>query len=351
VIKTDLKILIPITLCILAPIRSAQAAPTQNSAVDYVKLGQKQFSQANFKEAASSFRLAIYQGAKTASVWLYLGESYDRSGEKSAARQTYQTIQKYFPNTPESARATEQLSKLPADAQSQLASATPADTAKAAQDKPVEKRKSLKNRIFVIPPQFGHTPVDPNTISTIRSLVKALPKPVYKILDQGGTNIYITPNLIDKFPKTVGVINENLGCYFSKERGRTYGREVYMCERTGAGDGSGTQLNPIMSEEDMKGFFYTFLSHALNDCLEVPSNDRQFVAMYKQDYANLDTSDPNLHAFIAPTEGMHDTFAALCASIMGSTNPTNEFCSQKFPRCRAWIVDRLKLLSDQIPDQ
>lgn len=334
----------------LGSIRCLHATPAANNAIDYVKLGQKQYSQANFKEAAASFRLAIYQGAKTASVWLYLGESYDRSGEKNAARQTYQTIQKYFPNSPECARATERLSKLPAEVQPQLPAVTSAAATKT-EEKVVEKRKSLKNRIYVIPPQFGHAPVDPNTISTIRNLVKALPRPVYKILDQGGTNIYITPNLIDKFPKTVGVINENLGCYFSKERGRTYGREVYMCERTGAGDGSGTQLNPIMSEEDMKGFFYTFLSHALNDCLEVPSNDRQFVAMYKQDYANLDTSDPSLHAFIAPTEGMHDTFAALCASIMGSTNPTNEMCSQKFPRCRAWIVDRLKILSDQIPDQ
>ncbi len=324
-------------------------AQAQQTAADYAKLGQKQYSQGNFKEAAASFRLAIYQGQKTASTWLYLAQSYDGAGEAGAARQTYQTIQKYFPNTPECTRATERLAKLqPASPapQATVATATGATPTGTSQN---DAPKKLKERIFIIPPQFGHPAVDPNTVRLVRTLLAGLPKPVYKILDQGGTNIFLTPNLIDKFPKIVGTINEHLGIYFSLEHGRTYGRDVYLCERTGAGNGSGTELGPIVSDENLKGFFYTFLAHALNDCLEVPSNDPQFVALYKQDYANLDTSDPHLHAFIAPVEGIHDTFGALCASIMGSTNGTNEYCSRQFPRCRAWIAQRIKILSDSKP--
>lgn len=321
----------------------------QQSAETYVKLGQKQYSQGNFKEAAASFRLAIYQGQKSASTWLYLAQSYDGAGDAGAARQTYQTIQKYFPNTPECTRATERLAKLqPASPAPQVtvATATGATPTGTSQN---DAPKRLKERIFIIPPQFGHPAVAPNTVQLVRTSLAGMPKPVYKILDQGGTNIFITPNLIDKFPKAVGCINEHLGKYFAQEHGRTYSRDVYLCERVAAGNGSGTELGPIVSDENLKVFFYTFVAHALNDCLEVPSNDPQFLAMYKQDYANLDTSDPNLHAFIAPVEGVHDTFAALCASIMGSTDGVNEYCSKQFPRCRAWIAQRIKILSDSKP--
>lgn len=323
----------------------APVAHAQQGAAEYEKIGQKQFSQAHFKDAAASFRLAIYQGAKSASTWLYLAESYDRAGEIAPARQTYETVQKHFPNTPQSARATERLAKLPADRTSTAVATAARATSTAVA--PTKNHQELKERIYIIPPQFGHAPISQSTVRLIRNLIASLPKSVYQILDQGGTNVYITPNLIDKWPKTVGTINEHLGVHFSQEHGRTYGREVYICERVGAGTGAGTELGPILSDENIKGFFYAMLSHALNDCLELPSKDPQFVALYKLDLANLDTSDPNLRAYVAPVEGVADTFAALASSIMGSKSPAMEDCSQKFPRCRAWIVQRIKLLSEK----
>jgi hypothetical protein len=320
----------------------AQSAQAQFSASDYEKLGQKQYSQANFKGAAASFRLALYQGAKSASTWLYLGECYDRTAEVGAARQTYQTIQKYFPGTPECIKATERLTKLPKSGAATAAASTAAPAVSAS---PAADRKTLKDRIYIVPPQFGHSAVDSATIRLVRNLTATLPASVYKILDQGGTNIYLTPNLIDKWPTVVGTINEHLGVYFCEEHGRTYGREVYLCERVGRG--AGTELGPVLSDEVIKEFLYTMLSHALNDCLEMPSKDPQFVAMYKQDYANLDTTDPRLHAFIAPVEGVADTFGALSANIMGSSASVSEYCSRSFPRCRAWIVQRIKILSER----
>lgn len=316
------------------------AAQAQQGALEYETIGNKQFSQAHFKDAAASYRLAIYQGAKSAATWLRLGESYEQYGELNAARQTFQTIQKHFPGSPESSRATEHLAKLSAAAAAKT-------TAAAATTPKVAERKTLTERIYLVPPQFGHPPVSNPTIATVRRLIATLPSPVYKILDKGGTNVYLTPNLIDKWPKTVGTKNDHLGIYFAQEHGRTYGREVYLCEREAAGTGAGTELGPILSDEDIKGFLYSMLSHALNDCLELPANDPQFVAMYKMDMAGLDTSDPNLHAYIAPVEGIHDTFAALASSIMGSKSFATEYCSQKYPRCRAWIAQRIKLLSER----
>lgn len=333
-----------LAVCLFAP-----AAEAQSSAADYEKLGQKQFSQARYNEAAASFRLAIYKGAKSASTWLYLGESYDRAGEVGAARQTYQTVQKYFPGSPQCARATERLTKLPQAGRASAAPATVPPAKSSASSKASDKnKKTLTERVFIVPPKFGHPAVDPHTIGLVNTLLKGLPESVYKILDQGNTNVYLTPNLIDRWPDGVGNLNENLGILFSQERGRTYGRDVYLCERVTTRAG-GTDLGSVMSDEELKDFLYTLLSHALNDCLELPSKDPQFIALYKQDYDKLDTSDPGLHAFIAPVEGVADTFSALSANIMGSRAWASELASRSFPRCRAWVAQHIKILSEGKP--
>lgn len=334
--------------CLCAP-----GAKAQSTTVDYEKLGRKQYSQAKYKEAAASFRTAIFKGANSAAIWLSLAESYERTNEKSAATLTYQAILKNFPGTPESAKATERTAKPKPSAQAKvvlspkLAAAPKLATApKVAASPAAPPRKSLMERIYIIPPRFGHEPVSPATIRLVRSLLAGLPKTMYKILDRGKVNIYLTPNLIDKFPETVGVKNDHLGIYFIQEHGRTYDYDMYLCERTGYG--KGTDLGPISSDETIKEFFYTLLSHLLNGCLEMPSKDPQFLALYKLDYANLNPLDfMSIHAYVAPVEGVNDTFAALGANIMGSNGEPSELCSRCFPRCRAWIVNRIKVLSER----
>ncbi len=331
----------------------APGAKAQSTTVDYEKLGRKQYSQAKYKEAAASFRTAIFKGANSAAIWLSLAESYERTNEKSAATLTYQAILKNFPGTPESAKATERIAKAKPSAPAKVAlspkvAAAPklATAPKVAASPVVPPRKSLMERIYIIPPRFGHEPVSPATIRLVRSLLAGLPKTMYKILDRGKVNIYLTPNLIDKFPETVGVKNDHLGIYFIQEHGRTYDYDMYLCERTGYG--KGTDLGPISSDETIKEFFYTLLSHLLNGCLEMPSKDPQFLALYKLDYANLNPLDyMNIHAYVAPVEGVNDTFAALGANIMGSHEEPSELCSRCFPRCRAWIVNRIKVLSER----
>lgn len=331
----------------------APGAKAQSTTVDYEKLGRKQYSQAKYKEAAASFRTAIFKGANSAAIWLSLAESYERTNEKSAAVLTYQAILKNFPGTPESAKATERTAKPKPSAPAKVAlspklAAAPklATAPKVAASPAAPPRKSLMERIYIIPPRFGHEPVSPATIRLVRSLLAGLPKTMYKILDRGKVNIYLTPNLIDKFPETVGVKNDHLGIYFIQEHGRTYDYDMYLCERTGYG--KGTDLGPISSDETIKEFFYTLLSHLLNGCLEMPSKDPQFLALYKLDYANLNPLDfMSIHAYVAPVEGVNDTFAALGANIMGSNGEPSELCSRCFPRCRAWIVNRIKVLSER----
>lgn len=332
----------------------APRAKAQSTTVDYESLGRKQYSQAKYKEAAASFRTAIFKGANSAAIWLSLAECYEHTNEKSSAILTYQAILKNFPGTPESAKATERTAKpkptTPVKvAISQKIAATPkvAAAQKAAAAAPVAPpHKDLMERIYIIPPRFGHEPVSEHTIRLVRSLLAGLPKTMYKILDRGNVTIYLTPNLIDKFPETVGVKNDHLGVYFIQEHGRTYDYDMYLCERTGYG--KGTDLGPISSDETIKEFFYTLLSHLLNGCLEMPSKDPQFLALYKLDYANLNPLDfMSIHAYVAPVEGVNDTFAALGANIMGSKGEPSEQCSRCFPRCRAWIVNRIKVLSER----
>jgi hypothetical protein len=337
-----------VSAALAEPVAKAEAG----GAVEYEKTAQKQFAQAKYKDAAASLRLAIYKGSKSPAAWLLLGQCYEKSGELGAARQTYQTVQKYFPSSAECAKAALLLGNLPPPipvsvprvAPEQKISPAPAMTAVTV-TKPGVK-KELKDRIYLVPPRWNHQAVSPHTVSLVRSLVAGLPAPVYKILDQGNANIYLTPNLIDRFPEGVGTRNENLGRYFADQLGRTYGRDVYLCERWGGKD---TDLGPVSNVDTLKEFFYTFMAHSLNDCLEMPSKDPQFLQMYNSDAATGDLSqDPKLRTFFSPVEGVNDTFAALAASIMGSNTSSSEMVSRSFPRCRAWIAQRIKILSNHL---
>ncbi|MBU6454284.1 MAG: hypothetical protein KGS72_21075 [Cyanobacteria bacterium REEB67] len=211
----------------------------------------------------------------------------------------------------------------------------------------IGKGDSLRDRIYIVPPLFGHPPVDPSTVELIKSIVRHLPRNVYNILDKRGAKIYITPNMIDHWPDAVTFQNHAIGRYFSEETGRTYGRDVYICERTSSAPGS-TNLGPIMSDPTLKSVAYPLLSHALNDCLGLPSKDLRFVNIYKEEASHLNRSmDESLKVYLDDHEGLIDTFAALCGSIMGNqTAATDEAC-RYFPRCREWIEQRITILSER----
>jgi len=223
---------------------------------------------------------------------------------------------------------------------------------------------SLKDRIFIVPPRFGHAPVSAGTVTLVKNVIAALPEQIYKILDQGQVKIFVTPNLIDKFPDAVNATHPVLGTYLSAEYGRTYERDAYVCESLAAVPG-GTDLAPPMVPELIKANAYTMLAHALDYCLESPAKDEQFLRLHREDIADREsnshasssssssssssfsssTSEPLRAYFLKDQSGANETFAALASSIMGNESPLSRQVDRAFPRSRAWIQARLQVLA------
>ncbi|OPZ90591.1 MAG: hypothetical protein BWY75_00664 [bacterium ADurb.Bin425] len=205
---------------------------------------------------------------------------------------------------------------------------------------------ALEDRITIIAPRFGHAPVDRRTAAIVRDVVKKLPTNIYKILDRGGAQIFVTPNLIDKFPDAVQAKHPTLGHYLSEEFGRTYGKDIYICERVSSDPGA-TDLQAPLHEETIRATAYTQLSHALDCCLEMLSKDPQYLKLYRQDVADCEnSSSEDLKLYLSKDEnGAKETFSGLVAGMMGANTHITRLLESNFPRAKAWIKARIELLS------
>lgn len=317
---------------------------------DYFELAQQQFDKDQFQSAAESSRLAIYSKNNSPAVWLLLARSYQKMGEITASRQTYECVCKHFPNSPEKAIAATELAKLPKIAaikpNNQLAQPHSSSSKPTESAQPVAS--PLKDRVYVVPPRFAHAPVSASTVTLVKEVVASVPEQIYKILDQGQVKVFVTPNLIDKFPDAIHATHPTLGTYFSAEFGRAYDRDVYVCERLGAEPG-GTELQPPMIPQLIKATTYTMLAHALNSCLELPSSDEQFLRLHRQDIADYDGADNDLLKLYVQNNqsGASETFAGLASSIMGNDCTLTHKLDRAFPRSRAWIQARVSILAKQ----
>jgi hypothetical protein len=309
--------------------------PGQSSQTDYEKQARAEFARAAYKDAAATLRLAIYKGNKTASIWLLLGESYEKDGEIGSARQAYQTITQYFPGSRECQLAGQHLALLPNSAASHAATERPSG-------------KHLIDRITKVAPRFGHPEISPVTIGRVRDIVAHLPKTIYKILDRGKVSIFVTPNLIDRFPDGVNFRFGHDGSYLGQQFGRTYDRDIYVCERCVTAGGS-TTLGPVNDMENIVCTTYTQLGHALDDCLEQPSRDEQFLQLYRQDCASADPAKyPMIKNYLKEeASGPGEVFGGLAALLMGDNGSLSQALSHSFPRSRAWIEKRLQVLSEE----
>lgn len=379
-----LNLLVPDSKC------SSAMAAERSQKTDRLVTARQQYDAGQYTDAAENLRVIIYEGKGSALVWLLLGQSYCKLGQVAAARQTLSCVSQYFPNSPEAAQAAAVVKSLPASAAGAACTAKPGNlavkdnpfpfpvpvspsgasgksaarapatiaapvaappgtTATASAPGSKETRHGLMDRIFVVNARFGHPPVGAGTVALVRNVIDTLPEPIYKILDRGSVYILVTPNLIDRFPDAINERHPVFGTLLSAEYGRTYERWVYICEHVGA-DG-GTDLQPQLGPEVIKGTAYTMLGHALDSCLERPSKDEQFMQLYKQDLASADLSGVEQTQYRVYLNGDQvaaaEVFAALSSSLMGNDTALVHRLDHTFPRCRAWIQSRIDAISSK----
>lgn len=303
-----------------------------------LETAQSQYDTGNFKGAAATIRAGMYKGESSASAWLLLAKSYSKLGEAGACKQTAAIIFKHFPGSAEAKEAEKLVGS----------SVTPSPAPAALPQVVAPKGAAFEDRIIIVPPRFGHARVDPRTVGIVRRIIVMLPPGMYKILDKGGAQVFVTPNLIDKFPEGVQLKHPTLGHYLSEEFGRTYGKDAYICERVSSDPGS-TELQAPLHEETIRATTYTQLSHALDTCLENPSRDGQYMKLYRQDVADAEGSAPSeLKLYMSKDEnGAKETFSGLAAGMMGANTQITRMLDSSFPRARAWIKARVSMLDSK----
>ncbi len=338
-----------------------------------------QIQRGDFKGASELLRAALYKDGHSPITWLLLGQSYERQNDSATAIRTYRMLIQHFPASIEAASARVFLSLLEKQRPITTASAqagvqttgvhstgvhstgvqstgvqstgvhpTGVPTAGSqpiTPTPPASTTLELKQRITIIPPRFNHKPVAPSTVAVVRGVVAQLPPTIYQILNERGTQIFVEPNLIDKFPNAVSEKHAVLGHYLSQETGRTYGVDVYIYERI-AVEGGSTELREPFSQAVLRANTYNLLGHALDTCLEMPSTEEKFRRIYRQDAAAVDPDRrAKLRDYLLDEETCaKEVFSALAASIMGDVTVEKEL-NRAFPRCRAWIEARIAQLA------
>ncbi len=312
-------------------------------------------------------RTALYKDGHSPITWLLLGQCYERQNDSATAIRTYRMLIQHFPASTEAASARVFTSLLErqnpsavagvrsAGVQSTGVQSTGVHTTGAhptgvqaagsqptTPTPPASTTLELKQRITIIQPRFNHKPVASATVAVVRGIVAQLPPTIYQILNERGTQIFVEPNLIDKFPNAVSEKHGVLGHYLSQEPGRTYGVDVYIYERM-AVEGGSTELREPFSQAMLRANTYNLLAHALDTCLEMPSTDEKFRRIYRQDAATI--VDPErkakLRDYLLDEETCaKEVFSALAASMMGDLTVEKEL-NRAFPRCRAWIESRI----------
>lgn len=307
---------------------------------DYLPRARQLYQNKQYKEAAGLVRAGMYKGVNSAPMWLLLADCYQKQGQTEAARQAVDTIVKYFPGTAEAAQA-----KMLLDGGKSAQTSPTVSSAGASKTAANAPEATLSERVYVVPAKFGHPEVSGHTVTLIKAMVRVLPGNIYKIMDQAHVVINVTPNLIDKFPEAVRQKHPTLGHYFSEEYGRTYGKDIYICERVSTEPG-GTVLQSPLSDETIKSTAYTQFSHALDCCLEFPSRDKLFLTLYRQDLEQADRSNPDLKLYITNDDLVtNEVFGGLAAGVMGNNTHITRMLETNFPRCKAWIKSRIDAIA------
>lgn len=313
------------------------------------RYGVTAYNSGDFKTASQYLALCARSSARSPICLLYLGHSLIRLGRIKEAVVIYNALTDEFHNSNEARQAAKCIIRYDPALAKVLAAKEKAShhapvssanrqigigTASGAAPPAVASRKSLLERITVCPPKSGHPEVSKTTITTVRNCVEQLPKPIYKILDEGDATITITPSSNDYWPNSGEGVQYGTTNLFGEMMGRTYGKGAAIFERSIIRDSN--QLGPPRSVSEIRNGTYKELGHALDGCLNDCSKDPLFQQIATAEGNQL--SGPfkrELKYLTQPSE----LFAQIAGELMGAEELIGSSC----PDSRAWIKSKLRL--------
>lgn len=299
---------------------------------DY-ELGLLDYKKGDYGSAVQHFRAASSQNLKNKKLLLlYLGHSYVGTGQLIQARRTYNELVAAYPGSQEARLAGQSLQSLSSNSNPLVKSST--------------NKLSLVDRIVIVPPnlKLGHKPVSPSTIDTVKSAVRRLPTSLYSLLDAGGATINISPGRTDKWPEDGDKMIEGEGITLGEVPGHTFHREgqgpdIYIFERSTI-RGSSQLKEPYPTDEIFRITLHE-LGHGVDD-LKHLSTDASFKAAHKDDVADLDADERSSFSYYCePMEACCEIFGGLAG--LNQDNSTTAGVIKNFPRCTAWLKNKLHL--------
>ncbi len=319
-------------LTLLLLVLSTEPALTANSS-DY-SAGVEAYKTGDYKKAAQKFHSAVTGGCDSAAAWLYLGHSYNASGDRTRAAQVYRTIAVKFKGGSEEMIALATLRKIEPPA-------VPAKTASV--NGPAAKTPQATHfvdRITLYPPKFGHQPISHETAETVKSVARGLPPHILKILDESGATITVAPNIIDKWPGSgdglkPGVPDTTMG----EEPGRTYGHDVHIYEREQI-RGS-TELKAVRSQSEIRHTTLHEIGHALDDSSGPLSNSSIFKNILKQD---LDEMPADVATKVSYYAAAGEACAEVLKGLLGGYDDSScALVLEHMPRVKRLLKEKFRL--------
>lgn len=322
------------------------------------EIGRKAFYAGNYAAAEEHFGLAVAHGLRTPRVWLLSGHTFLRQGQNARAIRCYETLINKFPESDDAkiAKQSLALAKTKAPVTSPIAGAkpgalppkpvvvgTPVAAAVAGGQTETKSTTGLKDRIYAEPPKFSHPQVSPASIRAIREAVAALPAHLRKQLDESSATIHIAPNLIDKWPDSLGDLEkeeQNEAPTLAEVPGRIYGKDMYMYERPKLR--FGTNLGNVRPPSDLKHTVFNMCFQVLDQTWNFTA-DPKVVQQYEAEKSAVpDAYRDRLATYLKDDEwGRKETCNDLAAMLLGQGDDKSDDLSRCFPKTKSLVKAKL----------
>jgi hypothetical protein len=203
--------------------------------------GMISFKANDFKTAVAHFGKAIAGGNRSAAVYLFSGHCFLQMNETQRALKTYEIVTTSFKDSPEAKTAADVIKLVNARsanyAQTEKGAKTTTKSAAVpgaagAPNVTPSAQPTLLSRSIVVAPLFNHPKVSQATIDAQQQAIAALPAALRKRLDDSDARIFLSPNVIDRWPETLKDLNEDgVEPTVCEAPGRIYGHEMMVYER------------------------------------------------------------------------------------------------------------------------
>lgn len=328
------KLISTLTVFALLSIKPAVATPER---------GIMEFNKKNYKVALVQFSEHLRTHPNDLNILYYAGMCYQLGGNNGEAIRHYRKILDLDPKSKHASMVRPFLarygitsgvpaSQLSATKGKALDPNNPFDAVELARSRPFEER------IIIVKPKFGHPPVNPATVQTVKEVINRLPDHLYQILNECKATITIAPNLIDKWPGTAEgdkpkIYNVTMG----EEGGRTYDADIHIYEREAIRNTN--QLKEMRSQAEIRNCLLWVIAHALDHCMGNYTTTPKFVEAHKLDVENSDLRKLNPYMSYDSTEGS----AGVASVLLGSTDPLAVQATPYFTRLKVLVKAKLRI--------